>query len=339
MTKPRSQQICLEATSFYHCVSRTVRRAFLCGKDQITGRSYEHRRHQIERDIRRLASIFFIDIAAYAVLSNHYHLVLHINQSDCAAASAESIVRRWHCMFSGTEASQKFINKEPLEFHEQQQLDALIDLWRSRLESISWFMKVLNENVARKANKEDNCTGHFWASRYKSQALLDEKALLSAMAYVDLNPIRAGMASTLEDSNHTSIKQRIEHWRKYSPNEFSGQTPDSRASLQPTWLMPFAGNPRLRVPSGLPFALSDYIELVEWTGRIIRDDKKGFISASALPVFQQSGFSQTQWIDITTNFEDRFKGIVGSVRFLEAHYQKFKLKRKANRSNSQMLFG
>ena len=78
MTKPRSQQICLNATPFYHCVSRTVRRAFLCGKDQLTGRSYDHRRHLIEKDILRLSSIFFIDIAAFAVLSNHYHVVLHV---------------------------------------------------------------------------------------------------------------------------------------------------------------------------------------------------------------------------------------------------------------------
>ena len=69
VTKPRKQQISLDATPFYHCVSRCVRRAFLCGTDKLTGRSYEHRRHQIEGDILRLASVFFIDIAAFAVLS------------------------------------------------------------------------------------------------------------------------------------------------------------------------------------------------------------------------------------------------------------------------------
>ena len=89
MPKPRKLQISLDATPFYHCVSRCVRRAFLCGEDSVSGRSYEHRRHQIEHDLLRLASIFCIDIAAFAVLSNHYHLVLHVNRDRARNAVIE----------------------------------------------------------------------------------------------------------------------------------------------------------------------------------------------------------------------------------------------------------
>jgi len=67
----------------------------------------------------------------------------------------------------------------------------------------------LNEYISKRANIEDNCTGHFWESRFKSQALLDERALLTCMAYVDLNPIRACMAKTPETSEYTSIQERI----------------------------------------------------------------------------------------------------------------------------------
>jgi len=177
MPKPRKLQISLEATPFYHCVSRCVRRAFLCGNDSVTGRSYEHRRHQIEHDLLRLASIFYIDVAAFAVMSNHYHVVLHVDSAAAKNADSKDIIRRWHQLYNPKEVSQKYIDGEHLEPHELNQVDVLIDTWRSRLFDISWFMKALNENIARRANKEDDCTGHFWESRYKSQALLSTLAL------------------------------------------------------------------------------------------------------------------------------------------------------------------
>ena len=280
MPKPRKLQISLEATPFYHCVSRCVRRAFLCGKDSVSGRSYEHRRHQIEHDLLRYASIFFVDVAAFAVLSNHYHLVLHVDVEAAKEAQPKDIVRRWHQLCKPKVVSQRFIDGEHLESHEINQLNTLIDTWQSRLFDISWFMKVLNENVARRANKEDECSGHFWESRYKSQALLDEKAVLSAMAYVDLNPVRAAMADTPENSDHTSIKLRIDYWKNKSNQSPSNHTD----SMQPKSLMPFVGNCRQPMPRGLVFNLIDYIELLDWTGRIIRHDKRGAISESAPPI-------------------------------------------------------
>ena len=187
MPKPRKLQISLEATPFYHCISRCVRRAFLCGNDSVTGRSYEHRRQQIEYDLLRLASILYIDVAAFAVMSNHYHVVLHVDAEAGKNADPKDIVRKWHQLFKGKDVSRKYLDAEALEPYELDQINILIETWRSRLFDISWFIKVLNENIARQAKKEDDCTGHFWVSRYKSQALLDEKAVLSAMAYVDLN--------------------------------------------------------------------------------------------------------------------------------------------------------
>ena len=137
MPRPRKHQISLDATLFYHCVSRCVRRAFLCGNDPTTGRSYEHRRHRIESDLLRLASIFYIDVVAFSVMHNHYHVVLHVDRKTCRNADARDIVVRWHQLFKPKEVSQKFLDGLPLDQHEQYQIDTLVDTWRARLYDLS----------------------------------------------------------------------------------------------------------------------------------------------------------------------------------------------------------
>ena len=96
MPTPRKSQISLNATPYYHCVSRCVRRAFLCGTDRTTGRCFEHRRQWIEGRLLQLASIFALDVCAYAVMSNHFHLVLHVDRSQATLWSPLEVVQRWH---------------------------------------------------------------------------------------------------------------------------------------------------------------------------------------------------------------------------------------------------
>ena len=177
MPKPRKCLISLDTTPYYHCVSRCVRRAFLCGVDRDASRSYEHRREWVENRILELTQIFAIDVCAYAVMSNHYHVVLHINKAQACAWSDYEVCERWHRLYKGTPLTQKYLRKEPLSTAERQVVAALIDQWRLQLADISWFMRNINEPIARQANAEDGCTGRFWESRFKSQALLDEKAL------------------------------------------------------------------------------------------------------------------------------------------------------------------
>ena len=305
MPKPRTTLVSLDATPYYHCVSRCVRRAFLCGEDTFTGKSFEHRRKWIEDRLLEITDAFAIEIAAYAIMSNHYHVVLHINRDKALAWSVPEVIDHWHRLFNGSVLSQRFVEGEALGQAERDALSEQVNVWRERLMSISWFMRCTNEPVAREANHEDKATGRFWEGRFKSQALLDEKALAACMAYVDLNPIRARMADSPEQSDHTSIKQRIEQALKAQQPYLPDQ--------QPGTLFPFAGNPRKDMPDGIPFKLADYLELVDWSGRIMREDKRGYIPDHLPTILQRLDMDARHWLYLTKNFEQPFKSLVGAA--------------------------
>jgi len=311
--KPRYKQVSLVATPYYHCVSRCVRRAFLCGKDALSGRSYSHRRQWIEDKLYALAEVFALDICAYAVMWNHYHVVLHVDVEQAAGWSRREVIERWHRLFRGRVLSQRYLLGEALSSSELTILDELVTMWRQRLQDISWFMRILNETIARRANIEDGCGGRFWEGRFKSQALLDEAALAACMAYVDLNPVRSQLAKTPEQSLHTSIRQRVDQAAKTRMPNHPRQ--------QAKGLMPFVGNDRDHIPKGLPFRLTDYMELVDWTGRQLREDKRGHINAALPDILIRLNMASSHWAFLTRHFENRFKGLVGAA---------FRLKRICN---------
>ena len=304
MPRPRKSLINLSDTSYYHCVSRCVRRAYLCGEDNQTGRSYEHRRQWVEDRLLYLAEVFCIDVCAYAVMSNHTHVVLRINKQKADSLSVKEIIRRWHRLYKGMLLSQRYIDpvqSTTLSEAEIQTVHSLAKIYRKRLYDISWFMRLLNEYIARRANKEDECTGHFWEGRFKSQALLDETSLAACMAYVDLNPVRACLANTPESSAHTSIQKRINA---------------AKLNRQPAQLLPFTGNPCNTMPDGLPFQLQDYIELVELSGRYLHPNKKGRIDDSASPILTRVGLAHTDWNKMVTGIETTFKSSVSFEQFI-----------------------
>jgi REP element-mobilizing transposase RayT len=306
MPQSRKSQISLIDTPFYHCVSRCVRRSFLCGEDKFTGQSYEHRRGWVEERLLFLSSVFAIDICAYAVMSNHTHVVLCVDKDLADSWSMKEVVRRWHQLYQGTLLSQKYQRGESLSKGERFSLEETVMIYRQRLYDISWLMRNLNEYIAREANKEDGCTGRFWEGRFKSQALLDESAVLACMAYVDLNPIRAKMDTTPETSKHTSIKQRIHSLIK---------------GEQPRKLMRFVGNHRQDMPKGIAYSLIDYCELVDCTGRCIRDDKAGYIEQHHSPILERLNINVEQWLTLTTEFEKHFSTAVGSEHMLQQFKQ------------------
>ena len=240
-------------------------------------------------------------------MSNHYHLVVHINADKTKKWSDKEIAKRWTTLFQGPLLIQNWLNGLTLNKAQQQTVNDIIAIWRDRLSDLSWYMKCLNEPIARRSNKEDKCTGHFWESRYKSQALKTNQALLACMAYVDLNPIRARQADTPENSDYTSIQERIKpKWnlkeaieRQIKQKTLPSIAPHAIGQIKPAKLMPLDN----RISEALPFNLRDYLELVDWTGRIIREDKRGYINSDTPPILERLATKNSDWLISSNQFE------------------------------------
>ena len=312
MTRPRSTLISLSDTPWYHCVSRCVRRAFLCGEDSATGMDFNHRRGWIATRIKELAHLFAIDVAAYAVMSNHYHLVAHVDQQRALAWSADEVLVRWTQLFTGPLLVVRYLSpaRDQMDQAEIAAVLKLAETYRARLHDLSWFMRMLNESLARQANAEDDCTGRFWEGRFKSQALLDDRALLAAMAYVDLNPVRAGMAPTPEASDYTSIQERL---GRAPAVPQAASAPPAAALPEPAPqapLMPFDATGR--TPWAIPFGFEDYVALVEWTGHAVHPTKRGFIGPDEPAILARLEIDSDAFISLSGHFLQEFGSAVGA---------------------------
>jgi len=203
---------------------------------------------------------------------------------------------------------------------------------RMRLSSISWFMRNIAEPIARRANKEEECTGRFWEGRYKCQRLLDEAAVLACSVYVDLNPVRAGIAKTPEGSEFTSAYERI----RGKQNDQARMTNDQRKRLtdrkrlapivpRDGWLSPVElhekegesqAAQRASNKGFLSMKLQQYLELLDWTGRQVRGNKRGAIPSELAPILDRLGIAGDAWVETVTNFGRWFHRAVGNSKRL-----------------------
>jgi len=330
------------AVAVFHCVSRCVRRAFLCGTDPYTGRSFEHRKPWIRDRMRELAAIFAVDVLGFSVMSNHLHLLLRTRPDIAEAWSDEDVARRWWRLHPWRrEEDGSPAEPEPCELAAIQADAERLALLRRRLASLSWFMGSLCEPIARRANREDQATGRFWEGRFKSQAIIDETALLACSIYVDLNPIRAGLAETPETSPFTAAFDRIAARQEVpadtaSPAPRTGYVGDRAPPLEAApdaWLSPVAdedvplesrqpsaiGSARRASDRGfLPMTLDEYLELLDWTGRQVRRDKRGAIPQHLLPILRRLQVNTDVWVDTIERFGRSFRRAAGRVSSLAA---------------------
>lgn len=299
MGYPRNMTVIPATAGFYHCISRCVRRAWLCGEDPASGQNFDHRRGWIEQRLLDLAQSFAVELYAWAVMSNHAHVVLRVDPAVAAQWSDEDVATRWARL-------TRTLDAEPPPVEERVRILLLqperLAVLRERLGSVSWFMRFLNEAIARQANAEDHCTGRFWEGRFICQALLDEKAVLTCMAYVDLNPIRAGITTNLEDSDFTTIQRRLR-----------ALGDDPAAADQP--LAPLTGG---TAPTGPAITLASYIQLVRWSAGFSRPDAVPGDAQPAPDVLGASVGSADWWVGCVARIRRVFGCAVGSPAALRA---------------------
>ncbi|HMB39603.1 MAG TPA: transposase [Wenzhouxiangellaceae bacterium] len=326
MPMPRNQLVSLDATRYYHVISRCVRRQFLCGIDTQTGQDFSHRRDWIRGRIFDLADVFAIDVCSYAVMSNHFHLVLSVDQARALGWDDREVATRWTHLFGGIPLVRSFAAGEKLSDAQLAAVKSKVDEYRKRLFDISWFMRCLNEPIARMANVEDNVTGRFWEGRFKSQALLDEAALIAAMAYVDLNPIRANMAQAPEESDYTAIEQRI---LEQNP-KIASQVPEAMEKLPEDLqtaigkLMPFADQAPKNPERAIPYEIQDYLELVDWSGRAVIEGKQGSIPENLPPILERLKIDPASYVKFINRSEKtRFGSFIGPLEKMRDLAERF----------------
>ena len=192
MSRPqRSEQFDPTEVSVVHVVQRCVRRAWLAGVDPLSGIDYSFRREWMCRRMEALASVFAVDVLAYAVLNNHLHQILRNRPDVVAAWSDQEVALRWLKVFPGRRIEEHLaeptVNDVQMLVRDAQKLAEV----RRRLSDLSWFMRALAEVIARMANAQDHFSGRFWEGRFKAQRIVDEAALLARQACMS-SSIRCG---------------------------------------------------------------------------------------------------------------------------------------------------
>jgi hypothetical protein len=348
----RVEVFATDEVAIVHVMNRTVRRCFLLGYDPITGRNYDHRKVWIDEQLVDQARHFGIDLLCQAIMSNHVHLVLRSRPDVVQEWSDEEVARRW-LMLCPERRDENRRPMEPTEFeinrivNNKEKLASL----RSRLSDISWWMRLLCQHIAQRANREDGEVGKFWQARYRAVRLLDEIAILSCAAYVDLNPIRAAMAQSIDASDFTSAQKRLLDLtmatqnltqpesaavegrpvttpRTLTKNYRSDVALQSSQHLAPVELNERNGLPgpdanrdgvRCSNKGFLPMSTTQYLSLLEWTARQRRVAKAGRTPKQIRRLFKLLEISADAWNELVRNFGRLFSLVAGKPAVIDSH--------------------
>jgi hypothetical protein len=299
MAIPRNRLVDPTVTRWYHCISRCVRQAHLCS-DQ-----HGERKDWLERRLERLTTTFAISVAGYAILDSHLHVLLRIDTDVADGWSNEEVAIRWAQIYPPRNACRRPIPISEEWLQDRCRDEHWIETRRARLKNLSWFMKCLKEDLARRANRQDGCSGAFFEGRFKSIPVEDEESLLAVCTYVDLNPFAAGVASLPELGPYTSLRNRLEAAESVvaipdmATDDRRGKSARRKVHqleltrwLCPLDLQPLSESPREGMLPGL--SLAQYLQVVDFTARRFREGKAR-LSSGAADIFARLALDQDSW--------------------------------------------
>ncbi len=306
-----------------HICARVVRRCYLLGIDPVTGKNHDHRKIWIEDQLKLLSANFGIDLFAFSILSNHFHLILRSRPDVVQTWDDSEVARRWLMLCPIRKKPDKS-PEEPNEFELnsiRNDSDKLATI-RTRLSDVAWWMRLLCQNIGTRANQEDNQVGKFFQGRYRAVRILDEESLLACAAYVDLNPIRAALAETLESSEYTSVQRRIQGL------ESADSSTPSHGTTVNSFLSPLtideqndsigacANQTRQRCSDKgfLSMSIEDYLELLDASARMVRPDKTGYTPRDVAPIFERLKLDREYWKLQIKEFGRLFANVAGKPK-------------------------
>ena len=346
----RAEVFSPDEIAIVHVMNRTVRRCFLLGDDPISGKNFDHRKGWMEEQLELQARHFSIDLICYALMSNHFHLILRSRPEIVATWDDTEVARRWLMLCpkrkpskrkNSKNNSKKDTSPEPT----QAEINAIINdpaevkELRSRLSDISWWMRLLSQKIGSRANRDDKEVGKFWQSRFKGVKLLDEASILACAAYVDLNPIRAAIAENIEGSLYTSAQQRLLELQGTVAKKERVKGKTTKRGGRGGALKSIAG---ALCPVGLNEDLSgigacvhkdgrrasdkgflkintaEYLELLDWTARQLKSGKRGSTPKCAAPLFERMGIDETTWLELTRDFGRLFSTVAGKPTVIDS---------------------
>ncbi len=321
--KPRSEVFDPEEVGVYHCWNRLVRRRHLFGFDTLTGIDYSYRKNWLRDRLKELAGSMAVEVLDYAILDNHLHVVLRNRPDIVGSWSDEEVARRWWYVCPARRNEDGSIpDPKPCEIGLYLQQ---ADEFRKRLSDISWMMRLACQPIARRANREDDVDGRFFAKRFDCERLETWEDVLACSIYVDLNWIRAGMADTPEESFYTSACDRIRaRWQRAGRELGTSAGLPTESEEADAWLAPIflderadaygeqlqtgadgpEAGPRHNPPRSsrisnkgfLPTTLDQYLTLLDTLGRMLRQGKRGAIPANAAPLLERLNVETSNWL-------------------------------------------